>query len=102
MVHSEKGELSMESVDRPALLTTLGPEWLPSGDPPEEALMGPLGQRSARSGLVTSRAHTGPCPLIVEDLRTTSQAPRLPWGPQERRAPSQVRGERHSDDHDVA
>lgn len=37
-------------------------------------------QWSVRSGLVTSRAHTGPCPLIVQDLRTTSQAPRLPWG----------------------
>ena len=39
----------MESVDRPALLTTLGPEWLPSGDPPEEALMGPLAELGAES-----------------------------------------------------
>lgn len=49
MVHSEKGELRTESVDRPALLTTLGPEWLPSGDPPEEALMGPLAELGAES-----------------------------------------------------
>ena len=50
MVHSEKGELIMASVDRPTLLTTLGPEWLPSGGLPEESLMGPLAELGAERG----------------------------------------------------
>lgn len=39
----------MASVDRPTLLTTLGPEWLPSGGLPAEALMGPLAELGAES-----------------------------------------------------
>lgn len=61
-----------------------------------------------RSALTTSRAQNAPCSLITQDLRTTSQAPRLPWEHPGHydicflRAPIQVRGEGHTDDDDAA
>lgn len=65
MVHSEKGELIMESVDKPTLLTTLGPKCLPSGDLPEEALMGPMAELHAESWVHSAAlptVHQAGCP----------------------------------------
>ena len=63
---------------------------------------------AGRSVLATRRAPTTPCSLIVQDLRSTSQAPRLPWGHPRNydicflQAPSPVRGEGYTDDDDAA